>query len=101
MFAELQAIICLTTGLVARPRAMTRVKWKGWSGYSRRNFMTPLPVAKNFEALNAKLEDACRKRHGAILRGQTTSIAERMRADVAAFMPLPAAPMPVTGARHG
>ena len=54
--------------------------------------MTPLPVAESFEALNARFLDACTKRRQAILRGHTTTIAERMQADVAVFMPLPSAP---------
>ena len=48
-------------------------------GYARRNFMTPLPVAENFDALNARFLDACAKRRQAILRGHTTTIAERMQ----------------------
>ena len=54
--------------------------------------MTPMPVAENFDAFNARLLDACTKRCRAVLRGHTVSIAERMRADLAAFMKLPAAP---------
>ena len=48
--------------------------------YVRRNFMTPLPVATSFDALNAKFRDACAKRGKAILRGHTKTIAERMQA---------------------
>jgi hypothetical protein len=54
--------------------------------------MTPLPVADSFDALNARFLDACMKRRQAILRGQSTTIGERMEADTAAFMPLPLAP---------
>ena len=57
-------------------------------GYVRRNFMTPLPVAESFDALNARFLDACMKRRQAILRGQATTIGERMQADISAFMPL-------------
>jgi hypothetical protein len=53
-------------------------------GYFRRNFMTPLPVAESFEMLNARFLDACTKRRQAILRGHTTTIAERVKADVPA-----------------
>jgi len=53
--------------------------------------MTPLPVADSFDALNARFLDACVKRRQAILRGHSTTIAERMRVDVAAFLPLPPA----------
>jgi hypothetical protein len=30
--------------------------------FSRANFMTPIPVAASYEALNAMLADRCRKR---------------------------------------
>ena len=49
-------------------------------------------MAENFDAFNARLRDACTKRCRAVLRGHTVSIAERMQADLAAFMKLPAAP---------
>ena len=48
--------------------------------------MTPLPVAESFDAFNARLLDACTKRRQAILRGQASTIAERMQADMSAFM---------------
>ncbi|WP_256378582.1 hypothetical protein [Methylocystis sp. ATCC 49242] len=48
---------------------MTRARSRGLVGYVRRNFMTPLPVAESFEALNARFLDACTKRRRAILRG--------------------------------
>jgi hypothetical protein len=54
--------------------------------------MTPLPVAESYDALNARFLDACAKRRQAILRGHRTTIAERMQADLAAFMKLPPAP---------
>ena len=53
-------------------------------------FMTPMPVAASFEALNAQLIDGCRKRRAAVLRGHSSTISARMQADLAAFMPLPA-----------
>ena len=65
---------------------------EGLVGYVRRKFMTPLPVAENFDALNARLLEGCTKRRQAILRGHTITIGERLQADTAAFMPLPPAP---------
>jgi hypothetical protein len=62
---------------------------EGLVGFVRRNFMTPLPVAESVDAFNIRLLDACSKRRQAILRGHTASIAERMQADLAAFMKLP------------
>jgi len=42
--------------------------------------------------LNAQLRAACLKRRGAVLRGYSATIGERLVADRAAFMPLPASP---------
>jgi transposase len=74
-------------------------KVEGLVGFVRRNFMTPLPVVESLDAFNARLRDACAKRGQAILRGHTVSIAERMRADLASFMRLPA--VPSAAAAHG
>jgi hypothetical protein len=63
---------------------------EGMVGYSRRHFMVPLPIAADFDALNAKLLDGCIKRQQAKLRGQTETIAERMKRDTAELMALPA-----------
>lgn len=46
----------------------------------------------SFDALNARFLDACVKRRQAILRGQSSTIIERMRVDTSAFLPLPPAP---------
>ena len=59
-------------------------------GYTRRHFMVPPPIADDFDALNAKLLDGYIKRSQAKLRGQTETIAERMKLDTAALMALPA-----------
>ena len=67
-------------------------KVEGLVGYVRRNFMTPLPVATSFVALNTRFVDACAKHGKAILRGHTDTIAERMQSDLATFMALPSAP---------
>jgi hypothetical protein len=50
------------------------------------------PLAGSFDALNARFLDACVKRRQAILRGQSSTIIERMRVDTSAFLPLPPAP---------
>src|SRR5680860_394534 len=62
---------------------------EGMVGYSRRHFMVPLPIANDFDALNAKLLNGCIKRQQAKLRGQTETIVERMKRDTAALMALP------------
>ena len=92
MFAELQSHYLFEDRFGRPGKGNDKGKVEGLVGYVRRNFMTPLPIAESFAALNARFLDACTKRRQAILRGHTTTIAERMVADVAAFMPLPAAP---------
>lgn len=92
MFSELQSHYLFEDRFGRPGKGNDKGKVEGLVGYVRRKFMTPLPVAESFDALNAWFLDACTKRRQAILRGQTTSIAERMQADVTAFMPLPPAP---------
>ena len=67
-------------------------KVEGLVGYARRNFLVPIPHLDSFEALNANLEQCCRERLEARLRGHTGTIAERLERDRAALLPLPAAP---------
>jgi hypothetical protein len=54
--------------------------------------MVPLPVFDSFDALNAYLEDCCRKRQEDILYGHRETIGQRLIRDEAAFLPLPAVP---------
>ncbi|MBM3654824.1 MAG: IS21 family transposase [Alphaproteobacteria bacterium] len=92
MFAELQSHYLFEDRFGRPGKGNDKGKVEGLVGYVRRNFMTPLPVAESFEAFNARLLDACTKRRQAILRGHSTTIAERMEADRSAFLPLPPAP---------
>jgi transposase len=92
MFAELQSHYLFADRFGRPGKGNDKGKVEGLVGYVRRNFMTPLPIADSFDALNAVFLDACMKRRQAILRGQSTTIGERMAADGAAFMPLPPAP---------
>jgi transposase len=92
MFAELQSHYLFEDRFGRPGKGNDKGKVEGLVGFVRRNFMTPLPVAESLDAFNACLRDACTKRGQAILRGHTVSIAERMQADLAAFMKLPAVP---------
>jgi transposase len=60
--------------LVRRPNEKGQVE--GLVGYTRRNFLVPLPQASSFEALNAELEDRCRQDLQRRLRGQNATKAE-------------------------
>lgn len=70
-------------------------------GYSRRNFMVPMPRFASWDAFNDYLEDQCRKRQADILRSHKISISERMQADLAAMQVLPAAPFEACDLRSG
>ena len=84
MFAELQSHYLFNDRFGRTGKGNDKGKVEGLVGYVRRNFMTPLPVADSFDTLNARFLHACTRRGEAILRGHTSSIAERMRADVTA-----------------
>ena len=92
MFAELQSHYLFDDRFGRPGKGNDKGKVEGLVGYVRRKFMTPLPVAESFDALNARLLDGCSKRRQAILRGHTITIGERGQADVAAFMPVPPTP---------
>jgi len=59
-------------------------------GFTRRNFMVPLPDFESFEALNEYLEACCKKRQLTIVRGNPQTIGERLAQE--SLLPLPAAP---------
>lgn len=67
-------------------------KVEGLVGFARRNFMVPMPCFDSLEDFNDYLEERCRRRQGDILRGHSSSIGERLKADISAMNPLPAAP---------
>lgn len=65
-------------------------KVEGLVKNGRRRFLTPVPVAESFDALNAKLEADCLSDLERTVDGQTESIGKRLEADLNAFRPLPA-----------
>jgi transposase len=68
-------------------------KVEGLVKFSRSNFMTPIPIAASYEALNAMLADRCRKRLSEHAGRHAETIGERLTADLAALRSLPAAPL--------
>jgi hypothetical protein len=60
-------------------------------GYTRRNFMVPIPRAASWEALNEQFVRDAMARRAQRLRGHTETIGERFERDRAALLPLPAA----------
>ena len=67
-------------------------KVEGLVGYSRRNFMVPMPEFATWEAFNLWLEEQCERRQLDVLRGESDTIGARLQHDLAAMRPFPAAP---------
>jgi transposase len=65
-------------------------KVEGLVKNGRRRFLTPVPVAASFEALNAKLEADCLSELDRSAGRHTETIGARLEADLAAFRPVPA-----------
>ena len=58
-------------------------------GYSRRNFLVPVPAFDSFSSLNRHLEDRCERDLDRQVRGKGTSKRERLDDDRAAMLELP------------
>jgi transposase len=91
-FSELQSYYLFADKFGRPAKGNDKGKVEGIVGYSRRNFMVPIPRASSWEELNAHLEEQCRKRRERRLRGHTETIGERFERDHRAMLPLPAAP---------
>jgi len=75
----------------ARPaRGNEKGHVEGDVGFSRRNFMVPIPNFASFDELNAHLEDQCLKRQDDTQQGGKETIGEKLIADLDALMKLPA-----------
>jgi transposase len=68
-------------------------KVEGLVKYARANFMTPIPIAPSYEALNGMLSDHCLARQLERVGRRTETIGERMAADTAVIRALPATPL--------
>src|SRR5271156_1028508 len=91
-FSELQSHYLFADKFGRPAKGNDKGKVEGLVGYSRRNFMVPIPRVSSWEELNEHLEAGCRKRRERRLRGHTETIGERFERDRAAMLPLPAAP---------
>ena len=91
VFSELQSHYLFTDRFGRPGKGNDKGKVEGLVGYARRNFLVPIPVFADFEALNAHLLEGCRRRLADRLRGHDGTIGERLEHDLAAFQkPLPA-----------
>jgi transposase len=68
-------------------------KVEGLVKYARANFMTPIPVAASFDALNTMLSGCCLARQSARAGRHSETIGDRLGADTAAIRDLPATPL--------
>jgi transposase len=75
---------------VGRPNEKGVVE--GLIGYSRRNFLVPVPQFRDWDELNADLESACRKRLSQKAAGKDKTIGERLAEEKQTFLPLPEVP---------
>lgn len=73
--------------LVRRPNEKGQVECL--LGFTRRNFLVPLPRVDDFESLNAQLEHQCRQDLDRRLRGKTTTKAQRLEEERSALLDLP------------
>jgi transposase len=91
-FSELQSYYLFADKFGRPAKGNDKGKVEGIVGYSRRNFMVPIPRANSWEELNAQLAERCRMRRERRLRGHQVTIGERFERDRAAMLPLPATP---------
>ena len=92
VFTELQSHYLFEDRFGRPGKGNDKGKVEGMVGFTRRNFLVPIPSFDSFEALNAHLEERCLERMEARLRGHTETIGERMVRDLDALLPLPAVP---------
>jgi transposase len=92
VFSELQSHYLFADRFGRPGKGNDKGKVEGLIGHARRNFLVPIPCAADFEALNARLLEDCRRRMGDRLRGHEETIGERLERDRAGFLSLPPAP---------
>ncbi len=91
-FSELQSYYLFADKFGRPAKGNDKGKVEGIVGYSRRNFMVPIPRASSWDELNAQLAERCRMRRERRLRGHKETIGERFERDCATMLPLPTAP---------
>ena len=89
VFSELQSHYLFADRFGRPGKGNDKGNVEGLVGYARRNFMVPLPRAKSYEELNARLLGQCQARRAQRLRGQQETIGERFERDRQALLPLP------------
>ena len=90
-FSELQSHYLFAEKFGRPAKGNDKGKVENLIGYSRRNFMVPIPRAASWEALNRQFVQDAMARRAQHLRGQKETIGERFERDRKAMLPLPAA----------
>ena len=92
IFSELQSHYLFIDRFGRPAKGNDKGKVEGLVGYSRRNFMVPIPNFPSYAAFNAHLEERCTNRQTEKLRGHNDTIGERLQRDRSAFMAFPLTP---------
>jgi transposase len=90
-FSELQSHYLFAEKFGRPAKGNDKGKVENLVGYTRRNFMVPIPRAASWEALNGQFMRDAMARRAQRLRGHTETIGERFERDRAVLLPLPAA----------
>jgi transposase len=90
-FCELQSHYLFEEKFGRPGKGNDKGKVEGLVGYTRRNFLVPIPRVGSWEELNTYLLEQCGKRRERQLRGQEETIGERFERDRTALLPLPEA----------
>lgn len=67
---------------------------EGLVGYSRRNFLVPIPEQDTWDELNSYLWGKCKAEGSRRLRGMQTTIGQALDLERSKFLPLPSKPFP-------
>jgi transposase len=88
-FSELQSHYLFADRFGRPGKGNDKGKVEGLVGYTRRNFLVPVPRCVSWQELNAQLVEQCRKRKERKLRGHDQTIGERFEKEAAVLLPLP------------
>ena len=90
-FSELQSHYLFAEKFGRPAKGNDKGKVENLVGYTRRNFMVPIPRAASWEALNEQFVRDAMARRSQRLRGHKETIGERFARDRAVLLPLPVA----------
>jgi transposase len=101
VFSELQSHYLFEDRFGRPGKGNDKGKVEGLVGFIRRNYLVPVPHVESFEALNARLEEHCRRRQNDRLRRHTETIGERLTRDLGELRKLPPVPYEPCDRRPG